>query len=224
MRRSRRIGVLFVLMIGLVSIVTLGQSPRPQGASGVAPRYTKDGELVRPEGYRAWIFVGADRGLAYGTEPAKAPAERPRVEDDAAFHNIYIDRAAYESYIKTRKFPDKTVLVMEVFEAGQKEPRHIVSRGHYEARRVGLEVAVKNSERLDGSQTPWAYYNFTNPADPHAPPVKTARAQPDANCFNCHLEHADVDNVWVQFYPVLRDLDLQGAGEVGNRGKAVYSP
>ncbi len=209
MRRDRRIGVVFVLMIGALSIVTLGQSPRPEDGVGAAPRYTNDGALIRPEGYRSWVFVGADRRLAYTAEPSKASAERLPVkdDDDAVFHNIYIDRSAYESYMKTRKFPEKTVLVMEVFEAGQKEPRHIVSRGRYEALRVGVEVAVKNSQRPDGSKTPWAYYNFTNPTDPHAPPVNSSRAQPDANCYDCHLKHADADNVWVQFYPVLRDRE-----------------
>jgi hypothetical protein len=29
---------------------------------------------------------------------------------------------------------------------------------------------------------------------------------------DCHLEHADFDNVWVQFYPVIRDVDPPPAG------------
>jgi hypothetical protein len=65
---------------------------------------------------------------------------------------------------------------------------------------------VKNSARPDGSKTPWAYYSFTNRTAPNGPPLATAKAQPDANCYDCHLKHADRDNVWVQFYPTLRDL------------------
>ena len=30
-------------------------------------------------------------------------------------------------------------------------------------------------------------------------------AHPAASCFKCHSEHAAVDNVFLQFYPVLRD-------------------
>ena len=34
---------------------------------------------------------------------------------------------------------------------------------------------------------------------------EVAKARPDADCFQCHLKHASKDNVWVQFYPTLRD-------------------
>ena len=33
-----------------------------------------------------------------------------------------------------------------------------------------------------------------------------AKAFPNKACYDCHLEHADDDNVWVQFYPTLRRL------------------
>ena len=62
-----------------------------------------------------------------------------------------------------------------------------------------IEVAVKNSNRPDKSKTVWAYYMFgLNQA--------TAKANPDASCNQCHVKHADDDNVWVQFYPTLRML------------------
>jgi hypothetical protein len=47
--------------------------------------------------------------------------------------------------------------------------------------------------------TDWAYYDFDKPTK------ATAAAFRDATCYDCHLKHADVDNVWVQFYPTLRD-------------------
>ena len=31
-----------------------------------------------------------------------------------------------------------------------------------------------------------------------------AAAFPDAACYDCHIKHADDDNVWVQFYPTLK--------------------
>lgn len=52
--------------------------------------------------------------------------------------------------------------------------------------------------------TPWAYYNFTDPSDP-AKVLASATAFPDQSCANCHQLHASIDNVWVQFYPALRD-------------------
>ena len=73
----------------------------------------------------------------------------------------------------------------------------IVAEGLFPGAHSGLAVAVKNSARPDGSKTDWACYDFGLEA-------KTAKAFADKTCYDCHLEHADDDNVWVQFYPVLR--------------------
>jgi hypothetical protein len=187
-----------------------GQSEEPRPTDSV-PRYNKDGELEKPEGYRSWVFVGADLGLDYSQrndESLNYSKKKDEKDDESRpFHNVYIDRAAYDHYARTREFPDKTVLVLELFEARRKEPRHIVSRGQYEGNRIALEVAVKNLERPDGSKTPWAYYDFTGKAGLSGRAVlNTAKAKPDGSCHDCHKKHADVDNVWVQFYPTLRDL------------------
>ena len=34
--------------------------------------------------------------------------------------------------------------------------------------------------------------------------VSTSQAEKDGACFECHAEHADLDHVWTQFYPILR--------------------
>ncbi len=187
-----------------------GQSEKPR-PSGSAPLYNKDGELLAPEGYRSWAFVGADLGLDYSQrndESLDYSKKKDEKDDESRpFHNVYIDRAAYDHYARTGRFPDKTVLVLELFEARRKEPKHVVTRGMYEGNRVALEVAVKNLERPDGSKTPWAYYDFTGKPGPSGRGVReSAKAKPDGSCYDCHKKHADVDNVWVQFYPTLRDL------------------
>ena len=116
------------------------------------------------------------------------------------FHNVYINPEAYEAYIKSGKFPDKTVLVMDVYKAMDREPKGIVSRGYFPGEQRSIEVAVKNNNRPDGSKTDWAYYAFLNPSK-----ATTARAFPDIACYQCHRKHASDDNVWVQFYPTLRN-------------------
>jgi Cytochrome P460 len=176
------------------------------------PRYNPAGELLRPEGYRTWVFVGADLGLDYSQRNDQS-LDYPKKKDEKAedesrpFHNVYIDRKAYDHYARTGEFPDKTMLVLELFESRRKEPQHIVTRGQFEGNRVALEVAVKDLSRPDGSKTPWGYYDFTGKAGPAGREVReSARAKPDGSCYDCHKKHADVDNVWVQFYPTLRDL------------------
>ena len=119
--------------------------------------------------------------------------------------NIYIDRAAYEHFRKTETFPDPTVLVMELFRAEKKDPDGVLTAGNFEGKRIGLEVAVKDSQRPGGG-VPWAYYVFQEDKDPK--PNGSAPPMPDAACYECHKKHASKDKAWVQFYPVLRDRDL----------------
>jgi hypothetical protein len=173
------------------------------GQASIAPRYTADGQLLRPAGYESWVFVGSNLGLAYRRDlPARAGAESGRA-DPPQFHNVYISPPAYAQFLATGEFPDGTILVMDRFAAADKEPRGIVSDGVFNGDRRGLEVAVKNLSRPDGKTTPWAYYDFTDASDP-AKTRTSAPAFPDERCESCHRQHASKDNVWVQFYPVLR--------------------
>ena len=199
--------------------LALGSGQRNEPAAGPSPRYNARGELLRPEGYRTWVFVGADLGLDYSQRNDQS-LTYPQKKDDNAdegrpFHNVYIDRAAYDHFARTGEFPDKTVLVLELFESRRKEPRNVVTKGQYEGNRVALEVAVKDRERPDGSKTTWAYYDFTGSPGPRGRRVReSAKAKPDESCYDCHKKHADVDNVWVQFYPTLRDLRSRDQGKM----------
>ena len=168
------------------------------------PRYTPSGELVLPNGFETWVFVGSNLGLSYAPDAAAAAAAPPPRAGRQQFHNVAINKAAYDYFLANDRFPDRTVLVMQVFEAADKEPKGVLASGVFNGRRVGLEVAVKNASRPDGKTTPWAYYNFTDPSD-RSKALPSAAAFPDQACANCHQLHASIDNVWVQFYPALRD-------------------
>jgi hypothetical protein len=152
---------------------------------GGAPVYDASGALLRPEGYREWVFVGASLGLSYADGAAD--------DGHREFHNVYLRPEAYQHYRRTGRFPDRTVLVLELFEAASKVAPS--KHGLFEGRRTALEAAVKDTRLPDG----WGYFSFGDGSE-----VKAAAA-PRTSCFACHLEHADVDNVFVQFYPVLRD-------------------
>ena len=157
-------------------------------AQDAAPRYTGDGELIRPEGYREWIFIGATLGMSYQEGEAKPGPQE--------FHNLYINPAAYREYKTSGPFPEKTILVMERLTAGSRES--INQRGHFEDKAVGIEVSLKDSSRFDEG---WAYFNFSRPDGSSA---ASAKAFAKKDCWNCHSEHAATDNVFTQFYPILR--------------------
>jgi hypothetical protein len=153
------------------------------------PRFSDGNQLVRPEGYREWMFVGSNLNMGY-TEGAEPPKE-------SRFHNIYIQREAYREYAATGKFPDKTVLVMEVIAAGTNAS--INKRGQFEDKHLGIEVALKDEKRFPEK---WAYFNFIGAG---GAPLAQSKAFAKDACWKCHNEHAASDNVFVQFYPVLRE-------------------
>jgi hypothetical protein len=200
--RSARIGLSLVGLGALACAVFLtGAAP----GDSTRPSYTQDGKLELPRGYRSWIFVGANLSPEYKSETDAAPVrpqERRKAEPSDQFHHIYINRESYDVFLKTGEFPEPTTLVLEVFRAETRDPKGILSGGQVEAERVGLSVAVKDTHRPRGG-VPWAYYSFDVKGNPK--PVKPAPAHADKDCYACHLQHASKDNVWVQFYPALRD-------------------
>jgi hypothetical protein len=191
MRRSLLPLVGLVPTVGV--IVSLSLAARPAASDPTQPRYTKDGDLIRPTGYRTWVFVGASLGMGYNKKEYE--------KGTGPFHNIYIDPSAYRQYVEHGAFPDKTMLIMEVLEP--EANASINRRGHFEGKRTAIEVAVKDREQFDEG---WAYFDFSGDGKKLA---ATAKAFPKARCYDCHAEHADDDNVFVQFYPVLRDIKAE---------------
>jgi hypothetical protein len=198
----RRFGLIAGMATLCFALAALG--PAAQSQSSDEPRYAPGGELVLPTGFETWVFVGSNLGLSYTPEAAAAASAPPPRAPRQQFHNVSINKASYDYWLANGSFPEKTVLVMQVFEATDNEPKNVLANGFFNGRRVGLEVAVKNSSRPDGKTTPWAYYNFTDQKD-RSKVLASATAFPDAACANCHQRHASIDNVWVQFYPTLRD-------------------
>src|SRR6266478_8385285 len=201
-KRGRRCGLITVAAAFCFTLAA--SSPHAKAQLADEPRYAPSGELLLPHGFETWVFVGSNLRLSYTPDAAAAASTPPPRAGRQQFHNVSINKAAYDYFLANDRFPDRTVLVMQVFEAVDKEPRDVLASGVFNGRRVGLEVAVKNTTRPDGKTTPWAYYNFTDPSD-RTKALPSAPAFPDQACANCHQRHASIDNVWVQFYPALRD-------------------
>jgi hypothetical protein len=184
--------VLFVLAVGTFSAETDNSirqsSAEPASARPMAtPQYDEKGALLRPTGYERWVFVGASLGLRYDKDDQHS-------DGPGVFLNVYTQPEAYDEYARTGYFPDKTIFVMENYRPVQKES--IARGGYFEGELVGMEVAVKDYDR---NELGWAYFNFSSPQGL----AEKARAMPKAFCWDCHAEHGDDDNVFVQFYPVI---------------------
>jgi hypothetical protein len=181
------------LAIALASVFAVligaGAEARRVAAHATRPQYDSRGALLRPHNFEAWVFVGSSIGLTY--EPGvqnHSPGE---------FHDVYIRPESYREYERSGKFPENTMLVLALYPPEEKVSP--AQGGYFEGDLEGLAVAVKDDRRFPRG---WAYFNFGDAGDLKG----AATASPEPMCYSCHKQHAADDNVFVQFYPLLRPI------------------
>jgi len=170
-----------------------GRPPTPEAPRDTVPRYAGD-SLIRPDGFERWVLAGASIGLGYSQ-----PSGADLAGASGLFHNVYIEPSAYEHYVRTGRFREKTMLAMTLYAPAQKV--HPAKQGHFEGEFLGAEFALKDSERFPGG---WAYFDFGKGRS-----GSRAVAMPRQACQSCHVKHAADDNVFVQFYPTLRAVSTK---------------
>jgi len=159
------------------------------GATALA-QFNDKGELVRPEGWREWIYVGT---------PLTPNSLNPPEAAFPEFHSVYIDPESWEHYVKTGEFRDGTVIAKELVSIG--ETQATSGKGFFMGEMIGFEIAYKSSTQFPDEPGHWAYFSFGHKPEPYD---ATAAKQPVANCATCHFASAAQDNVFTQYYPVLR--------------------
>lgn len=118
--------------------------------------------------------------------------------DDAGFDNVFANPPAYRSFVETGKWPDKTVLLLEV--RASKSRASINQAGHFQGELVDLEAHVKDEHRFPGK---WAFFSFGRSAE-------LATMIPiSADCYACHEQHGAVDTTFAQFYPTIFKIAKQ---------------
>ena len=155
-----------------------------QAQEQVMPRYDEKRNLILPADYRAWILVGSSLGLSYGE--GAAPSH-------SMFHATLMEPTAYRHFVRTGEFREGTMLALVLQGVGTNAmpARH----GQFATEVHGVEMAVKDKSRVDEG---WAYYGFGDGSQAASAP------NPKASCYNCHIEHAARDNVFLQFYGLLQ--------------------
>lgn len=189
---------LFVALFALSASRSRSYSAGPQlepplqaaSSAEVLPHYDASGALIRPKNFETWVFVGASTGLSY--EPGM------NSRGSGEFKNVYISPEAYRAYLATGKFPEKTMLALALYDPSEKVSP--AKAGYFEGEFTSLAFAVKDRGHASES---WSYYDF--PADGgHL--ADSAKAFAKSQCYDCHHQHALDDNVFVQFYPILRKI------------------
>lgn len=160
------------------------------GITGNDPKFTPDGELIRPTNYREWIYLTSGLGMSYGV--------RMPVTENPSFDNVFVEPGAYKAFMATGKWPDKTMFVLEV--RSSETHGSINKAGHFQRDLLAIEVAVKDEARF---KEKWAYVDFSHGGSLHDTAKPFAG---DSACNVCHAKNAAVENTFVQFYPTLLEV------------------
>jgi Cytochrome P460 len=155
----------------------------PSATSGAEnPEAKSTPTLIYPADYRKWVYLSSGIDMSYST--VALPGHH-------MFDNVFVNPEAYDAFVKTGTWPDKTTLVLEVRESQEKGS--INRRGSYQAEVMGIEVHARDDARFPGQ---WGFFEFGD--------KKTAQMLPQtAQCYSCHSAHGAVDTTFVQFYPTL---------------------
>lgn len=151
------------------------------------PQFTDRGELLRPPDYREWVFLASGLGMTYGPN-------RPQTGQPAPFNNVFVNPEAYRVFMKTGRWPDGTLFMLEIRSA--EENVSISSGGKTQGALRAIEASIKDTKRYP--EGGWAYFSFDGPQglrESAAPFPRTA------SCYSCHSKHGAVEWTFTQFYP-----------------------
>jgi len=157
------------------------------------PVFLADNQLVRPANYREWIWVSSGLGMTYGPREQSANPAEPR------FDNVFVTPEAYRAFMKTGKWPNKTMFALEI--RSSQSHGSINKDGHFQGDLLTIEAEVKDEGRFPEK---WGFFPFrgNEQTAKQAPPATT-------ECLSCHSRNGAVDNTFVQFYPTLLEIAKQ---------------
>lgn len=172
-----------LLLCIAIAIAFAGAQDRPQATSPDHPQYA-NGKLVRPEGYREWVYLSSGLGMSYSATANENPQ----------FTNVFVPQWAYRQFVADGKWPEKTMFVLE--DRSSETKGSINKGGRFQTDLDGLAVEVKDQAEF---RDKWAYFSFSGEA-------QEAAAKPKQSCWECHDSNAAVEHSFVQFYPTLKPV------------------
>jgi hypothetical protein len=189
--------IVFGILVVLFVAAAAARNERPQTGP----------QLLFPSDYRQWVYLSSGLDMQYVGEPKLPCKESPC---PSLFENVYVRRDFYDVFLKNRVWPAGTVMVLEKRCAARKVS--IDTNGSVQQKLF----LVAASQKAAGNG--WNYYLFGNDApltcsgpDPNFSGLKkdpTSNSDPKIAgiCWQCHRDHAAIDNTFVQFYPTLKSI------------------
>lgn len=192
--------VLLMVATTFLSTIVLSKDQPPKKI--YYSHFDEDGLLLRPTGYREWVFVGAP---LTPNDMNNGKAAFPE------FHNVYIDPASWAHWKRNGEFIDGTIVIKELVSVAGKTS--FSGNGYFEGEYIGLEAMVKDKQRFPDNPGNWGFFRFTN-EDYQSLKVKS-QVLPNNACASCHAPNAQQDLVFIQHYPVLRAGKATGEKATG---------
>jgi hypothetical protein len=194
--RSRVIGravvigavVVWGVVLGTRAAVVAEQAPASALPAPVMPQYDSNRNLRMPSDYRQWVLVGQSLGLSYSEGQG----------GHQMFNTTLMEPTAYRHFVETGQFREGTMLALILQGIGTNATP--ARQGQFATDVHVIEMAVKDKGRVPEG---WAYYQFGGPMTGGY--QSTAAPQPKTSCYSCHSEHAGRDNVFIQFYGLLKE-------------------
>ena len=206
MLRSRILSALALFLAVAFAQTALAQSPN-------VPKYDGD-KLMFPDGFRTnWMFVGSNLGLQYKGEGRTLNRAHNRAwVPRRAFHNVYITPEGYAGFRASKTaFPDPTILVIDIYSADPKKSRtRFVAKGFFDGdqqRRARGGEELDTPVRAQAIQIDLVLLRLLRQGHIETGARNSELAQARGQitlCIACHKKNGLVDNVWVQFYPMLQ--------------------
>jgi hypothetical protein len=157
--------------------------------SPVMPQYDSQRNLRLPSNYRQWTLVGQSLGLSYSEGGGGG---------HQMFNTTLMEPTAYSHFVETGQFREGTMLALILQAIGTNALP--ARQGQFATDVHVIEMAVKDKGRVPEG---WAYYQFGGPMTGGY--QSAAAPQPKTSCYSCHVEHAARDNVFMQFYGLLKE-------------------
>jgi len=183
MTKTRTIPIVVIAVAASMFPAISAQQTQPS----TAPQFTTDGKLKLPADYREWVYVTSGVGMSYSAMAGSMQSP--------AFDNVFVRPESYRAFMRTGKWPDGTMFVLEL--RASSDQGSILKSGRFQKDVVAIEASVKDERRFPDK---WAYFGFEGGTKEASPFPKSA------GCLSCHQQHAAVDNTFVQFYPTLLEV------------------
>lgn len=184
-----------LLVLGAMAFSVIGLVKCSQKQQQDYYVFNEQGELLRPQNYRTWIFVGT--------------GATPKSHDSTAafpdFQNIYIDPESYEFWKENGYYREGTIMVKELIRKG--DTIAPIGRGFFQGEAYSLSATIKDTARFKDMPGGWQYFKY---ADYEKGLLTESSPMLGTKCTGCHSRSQAGLGPFTEYYLVLRDAKSIG--------------